>query len=210
MIAACWTCRWPGPSRGRQVADLQIFRTPKCNDSFLIFLACLFGTTVTWIPSMFFFSLFSTMIQTMIIFCTILWTPPRSLAVPTSWILWTDMDGADFFWTSGNCSTMVLPDSGIVGNNAPLPPSTGGISETWTGISQGKYGKLFQVFCFKVGRHYISTLANILFYSTDPFDVSPALLATTHSSLHERIIKSKGRRRSNCLDIVTASARSRS
>eukprot|EP00434_Breviolum_minutum_P026147 symbB.v1.2.023117.t1/scaffold2087.1/size89970/2 len=52
-----------------------------------------------------------------------------SLAVPTSWILWTDMDGADFFWTSGNCSTMVLPDSGIVGNEAPRPPSTGGISD---------------------------------------------------------------------------------
>ena len=66
VIAACWTCRWPGPSRGRQVADLQFFRTPKCNDSFLIFLACLFGTTVTWIPSMFFFGVFSTMIQTMI------------------------------------------------------------------------------------------------------------------------------------------------
>ena len=47
----------------------------------------------------------------------------------SSWVLWTDLNGADFFWTSSNCSTMVLPDSGIAGNNAPVPPANGGISD---------------------------------------------------------------------------------
>eukprot|EP00438_Fugacium_kawagutii_P036526 Skav217617 [mRNA] locus=scaffold2172:428438:430617:+ [translate_table: standard] len=60
-----------------------------------------------------------------------------SMAEPKSWaslgqpflqVLWTDLDGADFFWTSSNCSTMVLPDSGIVGNAAPVAPSNGGIT----------------------------------------------------------------------------------
>ena len=70
------------------------------------------------------------------------------------------MDGADFFWTSGNCSTMVLPDSGIVGNEAPRPPSTGGISETW---HRGTYGKktVSSFFSCKVGSNK-NPLANIL------------------------------------------------
>ncbi|CAJ1379076.1 unnamed protein product, partial [Effrenium voratum] len=46
-----------------------------------------------------------------------------------TWVIWTDFNGADFFWTSSSCSTMALPDSGVVGNEAPPPPSNGGISD---------------------------------------------------------------------------------
>jgi len=82
------------------------------------------------------------------------------------------MDGADFFWTSGNCSTMVLPDSGIVGNEAPRPPSTGGISETW---HRGIYGKkLFQVFLV-AKLEVTKTPWQTFSYSTEPFE-------TTHQS----------------------------
>lgn len=52
-----------------------------------------------------------------------------SVAEPNTWVLWTDLDGADFFWTSSSCSTTVVPDSGIVGNTAAVPPSNGGISD---------------------------------------------------------------------------------
>lgn len=52
-----------------------------------------------------------------------------SLGEPNTWVLWTDLDGADFFWTSSNCSTTVVPDSGIVGNTPAVAPSNGGISD---------------------------------------------------------------------------------
>ena len=57
------------------------------------------------------------------------WPPMRSLGEPNTWVLWTDLDGADFFWTSSNCSTTVVPDSGIVGNTPAVAPSNGGISD---------------------------------------------------------------------------------
>lgn len=52
-----------------------------------------------------------------------------SLAEPNTWVLWTDLDGADFFWTSSNCATTVVPDSGIAGNTPAVAPSHGGISD---------------------------------------------------------------------------------
>ena len=62
----------------------------------------------------------------------------RSFGEPGSWVLWTDLDGADFFWTSSNCSTTVVPDSGIVGNTPAVPEAKGGISDA--GTSLGKVG----------------------------------------------------------------------
>ena len=73
------------------------------------------------------------------------------------WVLWTDRDGADFFFTSSSCSTVALPDASITNTEPPAPPSNGGISDMLFFADTFEFvfvegGKLVRAWMDKTGR----------------------------------------------------------
>ena len=79
------------------------------------------------------------------------------------WLIWTDRDGADFFFTSSTCATVALPDASIVGNELAAPPSNGGISDMLFFVDTFEFvfvegGKLVRAWMDKTGRSELGPL----------------------------------------------------
>ena len=79
------------------------------------------------------------------------------------WVLWTDRDGADFFFTSSTCATVTLPDVSIAGNEPAPPPANGGISDMLFFADTFEFvflegGKLVRAWMDKTGRSELGFL----------------------------------------------------
>ena len=79
------------------------------------------------------------------------------------WVLWTDRDGADFFFTSSRCATVALPDASIAGNELAAPPVNGGISDMLFFADTFEFvfvegGKLVRAWMDKTGRAELAPL----------------------------------------------------